>query len=69
MTDDEAIAAVERGERVKMPCSLKDTESPDSWKCRHRWREIACNSDRDVIECMDCGKQETCACTFDDEYA
>lgn len=69
MTDDEAIAAVRRGERVKGPHSLHNSE--DSDKCPgydHACRTIFCNSDRDVVECMRCGRQKVTRCDFDEEY-
>jgi hypothetical protein len=70
MTDDEAIAAVRRGERVKGDCSLHDAEKPEGCPgFNHAYRTIFCNSDRDVVECSRCGHQMVTRCDFDDEFA
>lgn len=68
--DDEAIAAVRRGERVagKFSChaAAKPVACP-GFNCK--WRTLFCNSDEDVVECYHCGRQDVCRCNFDDEYA
>lgn len=69
MTDIEAIAAVDRGERVTGEHSLHAVELPGSHCCDHQWRTLFCNNDRDVVECSKCGRQRTCRCNFYDEYA
>jgi DNA-directed RNA polymerase subunit RPC12/RpoP len=68
-TDAEAIAAVKSGGRCTTKHTLMGAESPDSWKCAHRWRTVACDGETDVIECPRCGKQMLARCDFDDEYA
>ena len=68
MTDFEAIEAARLGNRACTVHSLRDRETPDP-RCYHSWRTIACNSETDVIECSECGRQELCECDFDDEFA
>lgn len=68
MTDTEMIEAVERGERIHTGTSLHAEEKPNPF-CRHDWRAIACDFERDVVECRHCGQQKTVACIFDDDFA
>jgi hypothetical protein len=68
MTQREAIEAAKSGERVKGECSLKDAETADP-HCRHSWRVIFCDSDEDVVECANCGRQRVVRCNFDYDYA
>ena len=67
MTNDEAIAACQRGERVVTWFTLSDFKNPDPTRCAHDWRGVACNDVLDVIECRHCGDQRTAKCDFDDE--
>lgn len=73
MTADENVAAIalaKSGQRVHAPRSLVASEDTRiSASCPHRWRVIACDSQTDVVECSSCGKQGTCPCDFDDEFA
>lgn len=71
MTCEEAIAAVEAGGRCETSTTIHGMKAPDVKPCwqGHRWRAVACNNERDVIECQDCGEQRTCRCTFDDDFA
>ena len=70
MDDNEAIATVDGGGRCITRHTLNREWEPES-VCGfvHKWRTVACNSERDVVECSICGKQTVCACDFDDEYA
>jgi len=70
MTHDEAIAEVRCGRRVEGEHSLHDAEK--ACACpgfNHKWRVLFCNSDEDVVECSVCGRQEVCACDFDEDFA
>lgn len=68
MTDQEAIEAVRRGERVAGTHSLHTTETPDPL-CRHSYRTLFCDGDTDVVECLTCGLQRLARCTFDEDFA
>ena len=69
MTVDEAIKTVRDGGRATTKHSLHETETPPSGGyCDHRYREIACDGDTDVLECSRCGRQRLAVCTFDDDY-
>ena len=69
MENDMAIAAVRRGERCETTTTIRGLkpEDADSWKCRHRWRTVACDLTDDVVECQDCGHQQLARCNFEDE--
>jgi hypothetical protein len=71
MTANEAIAAVERGERVAGKFSIHPAAKGNEIvsQCSHRWRTLFCNNVTDVIECSLCGLQDTSVCDFDEEYA
>lgn len=70
MTQDAFIEAAQRGERIHTQHSRHPAEllSADC-QFQHRWREIACNGIKDVLECSVCGRQRLTACTFDEDYA
>jgi len=71
MTDNEAIATVEAGGRCTTERTLdrKEWNVPES-ECRpHHFRVVACNNKRDVLECIQCGRQTTAKCRFDDDYS
>jgi hypothetical protein len=68
VTHTEMLAVVDSGGRVRTNSSMHDSEKVDAW-CRHDWRVIACDSDRDIVECRKCGKQKTCRCCFDEDFA
>ncbi len=65
----EAIAAVRSGQRVKGKCSLHDSEKEACPGFNCQWRVIFCDSDEDVVECRECGRQAVTKCDFDEEYA
>lgn len=70
LTDNEAIAAVRAGKRVKGPHSIHDSAKPEAcpgFNCA--WRTLFCNSDEDVVECGRCGRQAVSKCDFDEEFA
>lgn len=72
MTNAEAVAAVDRGERAIVEMSLHAKESDTICRAgEHKWRVIVCDgaSDRDVDECVTCGRQITTRCSFDEEYS
>ena len=68
MNAREAIKAVREGRRANTKTSLHSEEAPMPF-CDHRWREVACDSENDVLECSRCGKQKLEGCTFDFDYA
>ena len=67
-TQNEIISAVDRGERVKPQYSMYPAEI-EIGPHEHNWRCIACDGDRDALECRECGKQITRTCDFDEEYS
>ncbi len=69
MTNDEAIAAVRRGERVAGKYSLHTTTKEPCPGLNHTWRTLFCNDEEDVVECSRCGEQGITRCDFDEEYA
>lgn len=69
MTDDEAITAVQNGDRAITECSLhSQIIEADCWPY-HSWRTVACNDELDVIECRLCGRQQVAKCNFDEDFA
>jgi hypothetical protein len=55
--------------RIVGGCSLHAKEAATSASCPHSWwRCVYCNSEWDMSECRDCGKQRVEACHFDDDY-
>ena len=68
MTQNQAIEAVRRGERVKGKHSLHDAEK-DAGPHHCRWRVLFCNNEQDVCECSVCGRQDVFRCDFDEEFA
>ena len=73
MTDSEAITAVTAGLRCFTETTHWGLQTPEihphNPPCNHHWRTVACDSSTDVIECLSCGQQKTCHCTFDDDFA
>ena len=64
------LAAAVRGEHIAPELSLfpngpKAQRAP----CDHYDRAIVCVDDKDVVECVHCGRQRVTRCTFDDDYA
>ena len=55
-------------DRVRNELSLHAEAGP---RCRAacRWRVLVCENDYDVVECHQCGRQETVRCRFDEEYS
>lgn len=68
MTIEDAINAFYAGYRVVCEKSLHATETPNPW-CRHHWRTLFCNGEKDVLECSYCGRQAVAKCDFDEEFA
>ena len=72
MTDAEAIAAVRAGKRCETSTTIAGLTPPvvpEQWKCRHRWRAVACDFETDVVECQDCGEQRLATCNFFDDVS
>ena len=69
-SQDLLIQAAVEGKRIKTKFSMFDQplENCPTGYC-HSWRTIACNNDKDVVECRKCGIQSVTSCDFDDEYA
>lgn len=67
MTDAEAIQSVRDGKRAKTDTSLHDADKPGLCGYVHQWRVIACDSETDVVECANCGRQKLAKCNFDEE--
>ena len=68
MTATEAIAAVRAGERVT--CEFSMHPEPLAWcPVNCSWRVLFCNSDYDVVECLNCVRQAIAKCDFDEEYS
>lgn len=56
--------------RIQNEQSLHTEEQPELCQQGHgHWRVIRCAEDWDVEECMRCGAQRECPCSFDEEYA
>lgn len=69
-SQDLLIQAAEEGRRIKTKFSLFDAPLDNCKRgFAHSWRTIACNNDKDVVECRMCGIQAVTKCDFDDEYA
>ena len=69
MTDTEAIAAVLDGKRCETQFTQKEFPNEGAIPCQHSWRTVACDDVMDVIECRNCGRQKTCKCNFDEDFA
>lgn len=71
MTQTELIHKAEKGERITKSDSEYSlfSEVKNVGPHRHNWRPIVCNSDNDVCECSDCGKQQVFKCNFDDDMS
>lgn len=70
MTDNEAIAAARRGDRVVTRHTLHSSIFISHVaSCAHRFRTVACNNESDVIECSRCGWQQISTCNFDEEFS
>lgn len=70
LTDAIAIEIVRKGLRVGGRYSSHPSEQPELCPSgNHNWRVLYCDSNEDVVECRQCGKQRLSACNFDDEMA
>lgn len=69
MTHQEAVAAVQVGKRVTGEHSLHAEAKTPCVGCCRNWRTLYCDSETDVVECAECGRQSLARCNFDDEYA
>ena len=54
--------------------SLHETEKPELCPNgnHEQWRVVDCcgqEDDRDIIECSRCGRQQSCACSFDEDMS
>ena len=63
-----------RGERITKAdaqYSMFDAEDTEKAKtCRHSWRCIVCwDSEADIDECRNCGRQTKHACNFDEDMS
>lgn len=73
-TDEEWLEAFRRGERVQNEHTLTHFKTTPELCKKHYPRDVVCavdkdGDDRDVLECMHCGKQWEAACTFDEDFA
>lgn len=59
--------------RVVGGYSLHAAEKTDAPSHDHYWRTVDCEGfagpGRDIAECLDCGKQQSFRCNFDEDFS
>jgi hypothetical protein len=70
LTDEQLIKRADAGERIVSKHTLFPIDHQPTLNCGHPhgWRTVACDGDRDVVECSVCGRQWIERCNFDEEY-
>lgn len=69
MTDAQNIFKALQGERITTEFSLFTVAKQPCHPGCCSWRTIACDDEKDVLECRWCGTQRVAQCNFDDDCA